>query len=237
VDTSPEHEAIYSWIDRLRQASRSRSREEPFPTADVRWMLEEVKAARPRSRTTGHPWIPEPFVRHFEHHWRRWIRWYVAVDDLDEGIVVFSTAPWPTLDEEHRLVFPDDQMQPFEVPVALAEPFFSNRIVDPGQLEGLDSQAHEELRTRPLRPGDVFAMSDQELQVLQELSGIDPETGVGPLGHIPEFEVFDITREAREVAKVAYYAAAAQTIDPQFDADHELAEMIWSQRRTDEGPE
>jgi hypothetical protein len=232
-------------IDQLRQASRALPDGRPFPNPEaVRQMLEEVKAVRPDPWGMGHPWIPEPFVRDLEHHWRVWILWYVAVDDLDEGIVVFSTAVWPTLDSEHRLAFPDDQMQPFEVPIALAEPFFSKRTVDPGQIEGLDSQALEEARTRPLRPGDVFAMSDRALQILRGLSGLDPETLVGPLGDIPEFEaldlsrdVFDITREAREAAKVAYYAAAAQTIDPRSDADYELAEVIWSEHQTDEGPD
>ena len=42
-----------------------------------------------------------------------------------------------------------------------------------------------------------------------------------------DLEVLDITADAREAAKVAFYAAAAQTLDPTRQADRELAETIW----------
>lgn len=103
----------------------------------------------------------------------------------------FSAVPRPTLDTNHRLVIPDQKTEPFDVLIDQADSFFAaHRTMVEEQSVSLSSEAVAEMRTRPLRVGDVFAMSKSALLGLR-----DPETAAGPRGGVL---VFDVSREARE---------------------------------------
>jgi hypothetical protein len=187
----------------------------PFPTiTDARRALRSHRAAEPRAHRGRHPWIPARFVIG-EREWRQLIDAYVAVDDVDDGRAVFSAVPWPTLDARHRLVFGQASIAPFAVRLDVARAFFGANRLAPNTAQ-LSGDAERQLQFRVLRVGDVFAMSARALDALRTA----PTTA-------RDLEVLDITADAREAAKVAFYAAAAQTLDPTRQADRELAETIW----------
>lgn len=206
-------------VERLRGDAARRPTERPFPTVgQTRRALDEVRKVQPPPLVGGHPWVPGDGAES-EAAWRARIGWYVAIDDLGDGEVVFSAVRWPTLDERHRLVFDDPQPTVFARPLAAAQAFVNaNRSMadDAG------------LRDRELRVGDVFAMSDGALDGLQG-------TGSGDDSVV----ILDVTAASREQAKIAFYAAATRTLDPTHDPDHDLAATIWHDRKLagDEGRE
>ena len=79
-----------------------------------------------------------------------------------------------------------------------------------------------EMRRRPVRVGDVFALSDGALTSL----------GSGELQSVREAPVIvDVSASGREAAKVAFYAAAVRPVNPKQEADRELAEIASQMNR------
>ena len=143
---------------------------------------------------------------------------------------MFSAVHWPMLDDRHRLVFVGGRSESIDVPLERAESFLAaHRIIEGAEMDRPGSDVREEMKTRSLRIGDVFAMSSGAIRSLR-----DPRAPVGPRSRLL---VFDVTSEARIATKIAFYAAASETIEPERAADRDLAETVWRERRIHEGTE
>jgi len=105
---------------------------------------------------------------------------YILVDEIEGGMVGLAVSDWPRTDEEGRLRFDAE-------PVAV--------VVDRLAFERFLDEHRQP--SRPLRIGDVFAARTR----LAETSP-DPEKWIEPPVH-------DVTADAREAAKIAFYAAVA----------------------------
>lgn len=121
---------------------------------------------------------------------------YVVVDDLDDDLVVLVVAPWPDQDPDGRLTFGDPaRRDTWSMPATR----FHDRVT------AARVAARQEAPDRPLRIGDTF---------LGRMD--DPESDDG-------FTlVRDVTREAREQAKLAYFSAVTPRLDPAAAQDMEL---------------
>ena len=127
---------------------------------------------------------------------------YVVVDDILENSVSLVLAHWPEIDREGRLHFPG-------LPLSLG--------TDRGTLERYLARYRRprEHRDRPLRIGDVFALRlqagalDQVANELEEQRRLepflDPERWIVP-------PVYDVTADARDEAKVAFYSAVTPAL-------------------------
>ncbi len=111
--------------------------------------------------------------------------WYVAIDDLAFGRVVFDAAPWPHLDGLGRLAFESTR---------------ETRVVDLDDAQQVvdAARARHAQEIRPLRIGDVFLVQGPDLP--DDVS--DWRIGA------------DVTRAARDAAKLALFAAVAPKLSP-----------------------
>jgi hypothetical protein len=210
-------------LDDLRRRTGQRPPSRPFPTpADTGRVLRSLREARPPPRSGEHPWIPDPFVDR-QHEWRQVISAYVAVDDIDEGRAVFSAAGWPTLDSRHRLVFAETSVESFALPLEAAQAFLDRHREIEISRDALAALTAPQaaMERREIRVGDVFAMSSGALTAMRDPTKVD----------VPNMLVVDVTRHAREAAKIAFYAAASRTIDPAEPDDRELAETIQAEQQ------
>lgn len=140
-------------------------------------------AAMPRGDA---PWVP-PTLAEVPPEVLRRLR-YVVLDDVDDadGDVVLVAAQWPTVDLLGRVRHAPETAREQYVPVARWTALLAARRIP------------EELRTRPPRIGDAFAMRlGRSWDVTRPL---------GP--------VVDVTADAREAARTAFYAAVAHPVDP-----------------------
>jgi hypothetical protein len=111
---------------------------------------------------------------------------YASVDDVADGMVVFSVSNWPRLDREGRLYW---DINPFELVVPEQE---VQAIVDAGRAEaGITAP------DRPIRVGDAF--------LLRGLPDEQASLGRASL-------VLDISAAARDAARAALYGAVASTL-------------------------
>lgn len=138
---------------------------------------------------------------------------YVVVDEIVGSAVGLTLSAWPRLDGQGRLQF--DQ----------ADVYLVGSPVDELQMFLSEHRLPEELRERPVRVGDVFAVRvrrevlrgvAEELDEPQRLEPfLDPETWIEP-------PLYDVTADARDAAKVAFYAAVTPILDSEQAA--QLAE-------------
>ncbi|MDH4177983.1 MAG: hypothetical protein OEW31_10680 [Thermoleophilia bacterium] len=133
-------------------------------------------------------------------------RRYVVVDEILGSVVGLAVSPWPSVDAEGRLRFRTGDV----LTVA------ADRV----ELQGFlgEHRLPAELRERPLRIGDVFAVSVRP-GVLEKLAGgaaahARLEAPVAPAAWMLA-PVHDISAEAREATKVAFYASVAPTMEPE----------------------
>lgn len=113
--------------------------------------------------------------------------WYVVIDDLAYGRIVFDAARWPMVDRQGRLVF---------------EPRRETRTVELDRAQAAADEARSSAalgqEQRPLRIGDAFLVRGPELPT-----------------DIREWAILaDLTRAAREAAKLALFAAVAPRLEP-----------------------
>jgi hypothetical protein len=142
---------------------------------------------------------------------------YIVIDELESGLCGLTITPWPTVDEYGRLRFDLTNATDVGTPVALLSAHLSAHRV-PKRL------AH-----RPPRMGDVFATTVREPP---GNSIIDPASWMGE-------EVIDLTADARDLAKVAFFAAVTPLLrrkdDPEILELAPRSRMIV--RRAKESPE
>ena len=123
---------------------------------------------------------------------------YIVVDELESGRAGLSVYRWPRVDEWGRVRFLLD-----EGPVLVGVPVETlRRFVWRHRLPRRGAR-------RPLRIGDVFA-AETSGQPPQRLD--DPAEWLRP-------PVYDITADAREAVKAAFFAAVAPTLDPERDRE------------------
>lgn len=113
---------------------------------------------------------------------------YVVIDDLADGVVVLTSAPWPHLDRAGRLVFESSAVD--------SPPHFgrSERSVQARVDELRAGQGEPPVTTRPLRIGDVFLVR-------------------GFSTRIDDWQLLvDVTPQARTAAKIALFGAIAPRV-------------------------
>lgn len=110
---------------------------------------------------------------------------YLVVEEAVEDVTAITISPWPVADVAGRLRF--EPAEPAEVAVT---------------TKMLHDQVYRNWLHRKSRIGDVFA-AHVEPDVLEEAT-----KGVwsGPLARLLPGPVYDLTKEARTVAKLALYA-------------------------------
>ncbi len=214
------------------QPRRRRSGPGPFaPVGDTSDKLESVIAYRSTRRTrTTRSWIPSDYaglpvdrrdalLAEFQH--------YAVVDDLEEdassGTVVLTITPWPGIDLQGRLRFGrtprgvrDEEIFAQEADaIGTFINRFRCRLSEDGFPVAGFAGVDKVLQDRPIRIGDAFAMNDASLAALRGEEPKDPVL------------LFDISRSARELAKISYYAAAAGVLDA--SSNEELARLAWEE--------
>lgn len=221
METSEPPADLPSTVEALRAAPRPRRR--PFPLArDVRRRVRELTTTS-TSPLSSRSWVPDELAALAPDRRAALVSWYVAVDDHDEDTTVLSAAPWPSLDDRHRLAFSRALSKEHHVAAEALQRFLEEnrcRVTPDGLLAVAIAGDEREFRRRPVRVGDVFAFSDAALRKLlgREIAAADP------------LVVIDVTASAREAAKIAFYAAAARPINPRRRADRELAEIAWAEQ-------
>lgn len=155
---------------------------------------------------------------------------YSVVDEKIEGLVTVSFSSWPLVDEDGRLSFPPDEAPTLVFEEALLSEFLAQTRQLP-----VPSEAPSDLVSRELRVGDVFAVQPRP-RLARVLEGEAQEPG-RPV--IPDRwlspPVFDVTPDARDAAKLAYYAAAAVLL-PESTIEVEIAEQLQPDRYDVLGP-
>ncbi|MCK5131479.1 MAG: hypothetical protein KAR40_04940 [Candidatus Sabulitectum sp.] len=114
--------------------------------------------------------------------------WYAVVDDIDERLAVLEVVRWPVLDRAGRLLFGDS----FELALSVVE--IQQSI---NEARALHRQPAPE---RNLRVGDAFLIR----------SSTKPDERI--LEPSENVTILDITRLAREQAKIAMYGAVARKL-------------------------
>lgn len=158
----------------------------------MEWLAEiERRSGRGEVPRTDVPWVP-PILANVPPETLRKVR-YVVLDDVDdaEGDVVLVASEWPTVDPLGRVRHAPGAAREQYVPTARWMALLERRRVP------------EEVRTRPPRIGDTFAM---------RLGRTDDVTK-------PKGPVVDITADAREAARAAFYGAVALPTDPRHVED------------------
>lgn len=147
-------------------------------------------------------WVDDPTLR------------YVVVDEVLEGSVTLAVTRWPELDRRGRLRFGRTPPLSVGVDQATLVRVLASRVI---AEESSTVASPTVVAERPVRVGDVFAVrearplssltrrrkpKDRESGEDEPPPAVDPEDWIAP-------PVYDLTSEARDAAKLAYYAAAS----------------------------
>jgi hypothetical protein len=131
---------------------------------------------------------------------------YIVVEEMIGDAIGLSVCDWPEVDDQGRLKF-------------VARAILVG--VERGWLEEqlLEHRTPHDIAERGLRIGDVFAAADVELRAREEESQLTISTWTPPIN--------DLTAEARDAAKTAFYGAVAPVLDPGQARDlDELVEEV-----------
>jgi hypothetical protein len=162
----------------------------------------------------GSPWRPPTLGRAKTDDLR-----YLIVEEIVGSSIGLALSPWPQTDSEGRLRFADDEALTFGV----ERDSFARYLAK--------HRRPRALRRRPLRIGDVFAVKVDQ-QVLRQVAGqLEEKTSLQPLLNPDSWlrsPVYDITADAREVAKASFYAAVTEPLNPMQAAS--IRELIDPQR-------
>ena len=155
---------------------------------------------------------------------------YSVVDEKIEGLVTVSFSFWPLVDEDGRLSFAAD-----EAPTLVFEEAMLSEFLAQTRELSAPQEAPSGLISRELRVGDVFAV-----RPLPRLARVlEGEARQPPRPVIPERwlspPIYDVTPDARDAAKLAYYAAAAVLL-PETTIVAEFAAQLQPDRYDVLGP-
>jgi hypothetical protein len=133
---------------------------------------------------------------------------YVVVDEIVDDLVGLSLSPWPKADPKGRLRF-GIEGDPVHVGVELHD--LCTFLTNERRMEFVPvSRTPTEHPKRELRIGTVLAIEVKNPGSSEWKASLDQHVG----------RVFDITADAREVAKLAYYGAMTE------QWDHRHAEQL-----------
>ncbi len=164
---------------------------------------------RPPGSAPKRPWLPARLAAHGFTQKSVRALWYVVVEEMVDGVAGLTVSAWPYADQAGRLRFqPDDTTRDsFEVSIPLAR---------------LRGELYAGFVERDPRIGDVFAVR------------LDPSQEPGPRRARRRrwnrsldrlfVDVYDISAEARKVAKLAFYASVAEAWTHEQATDHKLLE-------------
>jgi hypothetical protein len=115
---------------------------------------------------------------------------YAVIDERDQpnGRLSFVLSGWPRLDDLGRVRHQHDRLVEVAVPEGAWQAMLAERRIP------------EVLRDRPARIGDAFGVMLERRNARQLLHPIGP--------------VVDITADARDAARAAFYSAVASPLDP-----------------------
>jgi hypothetical protein len=120
-----------------------------------------------------------------------------VVDELEGGSVGLTVSPWPGVDERGRLVF--------DLAGSIRVGARASRL----RAHLARHRVPAALKRRELRIGDVFAVTPGP-EDLGPGEIIDPARWMQP-------PVIDISADARDVAKLSFFAAVTPLLSPQRD--------------------
>jgi hypothetical protein len=123
---------------------------------------------------------------------------YVVIDELESSLVGLTVSPWPTLDDRGRLHFDLERARSVGATTRALETYLAKH------------RTPRKLADRPLRMGDAFACGIKE--PLNDGELLEPGDWMVP-------PISDISAEAREAAKLAFFSAAAPLADRQADPE------------------
>jgi hypothetical protein len=161
------------------------------------WLSDKLPRARPPDADAARGAGVLPGAPGFE---------YIVVDEIELGVAVLIVERWPRV-EDKRLRFgaEEDRIAAFVTAAALQA-----RLANRHPLAELPEADLTAFVARPVRVGDVFAADVDRTRIPADASA-DTEWLLDP--------IYDVTREAREAAKVQYYAA----VGPVLSADEAAA--------------
>ncbi len=140
---------------------------------------------------------------------------YVVVDEIVGSSVGLALCAWPELDAQGRLFFGATDVYLVGSPRGELETFLS------------EHRLPEDLRERPLRIGDVFAVRVRSEALAEVVDELDEQQRLEPF-FAPESwiepPVYDVSADARDAAKGAFYAAVTPTLDA--EEARPLAELV-----------
>ena len=144
---------------------------------------------------------------------------YIVIDEIVGEAVDVSVSPWPDLDERGRLRFRADKPpRTVRASAPALEKYLSRIELRPAKL------------ARPLGMGDTFAARVRERK-LDALDRKGPSAAPVTPGAWLIPPIHDITEQARDKAKEAFYAAVTPTLRPQEARAMEKIEIRRPSRR------
>jgi hypothetical protein len=178
----------------MTRARGPRSRGDDGGGADgTSWLARPV----PDTSSRGRPWRPEPLRGVRSARLR-----YVVVDEVFADLAELSISRWPIVDSSGRLRFPRGVTAHVEVDARRMQTFLRRHRM-PRKAVG-----------RVLRAGDAFGVTvrgralsafvtkHETMPEPERWRMLDPTTWAWL-----EPPIYDVTSEAREAAKLSYYAA------------------------------
>jgi hypothetical protein len=137
------------------------------------------------------PWLPAPLKSHGFTIQSVGELTYIVLDEMVGDDVGLALWPWPVADQQGRLRFRRMDER--------CEVGTTRKI--------LERELYAGWRSRHPRVGDVFAARVDGDALEEVRSGV--EIWERPLGELFPGPVYDMTVEARHIAKLAYYASIA----------------------------
>jgi hypothetical protein len=148
-------------------------------------------AGTPRS-AVRRPWLPACLAASGLTLERVQSMSYLVVEEMVEDIITITVSPWPAADGHGRLRFGETDVAEVAVPAA-----------------ELYRQLYQGWLARRPHIGDVFAARvDREV-----LDAATQDVWDGPLGRLLPEGAYDLSAEARKVAKLALYAARSDILE------------------------
>lgn len=123
---------------------------------------------------------------------------YVVIDELESNMVGLTVSPWPTMDSKGRLHYDLERSRAIGARSQALRAFLTKH------------RTPRKIASRPLRMGDTFAFRIKGSLADGEL--MEPGSWMIP-------PITDISAEAREAAKLAYFSAVAPVLHRRVDRE------------------
>jgi hypothetical protein len=153
----------------------------------------DAVTAEDRRGSVRRPWLPACLAAHRLSTATVSELCYLVVEEMVEDVTTITLSPWPAADEHGRLRFDDTSIAEVAIPTAT-----------------LHAQLYRSWLNRRPHIGDVFGASIDRAVLAEATEGVWD----GPLGRLLTEGVYDLSAEARKVAKLAVYAMRSDVLEP-----------------------